>query len=32
MELLRFDSNRHALWELNERVAPGPRIKRTAYK
>lgn len=32
MEILRFDSNRHALWELNERVAPGPRIKRTAYK
>ncbi len=32
MELLRFDSNRHALCELNERVAPGPRIKRTAYK
>ena len=32
MELLRFDSNRNALWELNERICPGPRVKRTAYR
>jgi dihydroneopterin triphosphate diphosphatase len=31
MPLLRFDSNRHALWELHERLFPGPRIKRRAY-
>jgi dATP pyrophosphohydrolase len=32
MQLLRFDSNRHALWELNERVFPGERVKRLAYR
>ncbi len=32
MGLVRFDSNRHALWELHERVFPGGRIKRTAYR
>lgn len=31
LELLRFDSNRNALWELRERLAPGPRCKRPAY-
>jgi dihydroneopterin triphosphate diphosphatase len=31
MALLRFDSNRHALWELNERLFPGPRVKRHVY-
>ena len=28
MSLLEFDSNRHAMWELNERLFPGPRVKR----
>lgn len=28
---LRFDSNRVALWELRERLWPGPRRKRTAF-
>ena len=28
---LSFDSNRHALWELNERISPGPRTKRPVY-
>jgi len=32
MALLRFDSNRNALWELNERLFPGPRVKRPAYR
>lgn len=32
MELLRFDSNRNALWELQERLFPGPRVKRQAYR
>jgi dATP pyrophosphohydrolase len=32
MELLRFDSNRNALWELHERLCPGPRVKRPAYR
>src|SRR5262245_62000445 len=32
MELLRFDSNRNALWELHERIFPGPRRKRPAYR
>jgi dATP pyrophosphohydrolase len=32
MDLLRFDSNRNALWELNERLFPGTRVKRTAYR
>ena len=32
MERLRFDSNRNALWELRERLAPAPRGKRPAYK
>ena len=32
MELLRFDSNRTALWELHERLFPGTRIKRPAYR
>ena len=31
MDLLRFDSNRNALWELRERLWPGERIKRPAY-
>ena len=31
MTLLKFDSNRHALWELNERMFPGPRVKRHVY-
>ena len=31
MERLAFDSNRHALWELNERIFPGPRTKRFVY-
>lgn len=31
MALLKFDSNRHALWELNERMFPGPRMKRHVY-
>ena len=31
MALLQFDSNRTALWELNERLFPGERIKRHAY-
>ncbi|HEU0036072.1 MAG TPA: NUDIX pyrophosphatase [Kofleriaceae bacterium] len=29
--LLRFDSNRVALWELHERLYPGPRTKRPAF-
>ena len=29
--LLRFDSNRTALWELRERLHPGERCKRTAF-
>jgi len=29
---LRFDSNRVALWELRERLEPGPRCKRTAFE
>lgn len=32
MKLLRFDSNRTALWELHERLAPGPRVKRLAFQ
>ena len=28
---LRFDSNKTALWELHERLYPGPRIKRHAF-
>lgn len=32
MDLVRFDSNRNALWELHERLHPGPRIKRPAYR
>ncbi len=32
MQLLRFDSNRNALWELHERLHPGPRVKRPAYR
>jgi dihydroneopterin triphosphate diphosphatase len=32
MTALRFDSNRHALWELNERLYPGPRTKRFVYQ
>ncbi len=32
MELLRFDSNRIALWELHERLFPGERVKRTAFR
>lgn len=32
MNLLRFDSNKHALWELHERLFPGPRTKRTVYR
>ena len=28
---LRFDSNRVTLWELRERLCPGPRHKRTAF-
>lgn len=31
MERLSFDSNRHALWELGERLQPGPRTKRFVY-
>ena len=31
MTLLKFDSNRHALWELGERLFPGPREKRHVY-
>ena len=31
MKQLSFDSNRHALWELNERIFPGPRTKRFVY-
>ena len=31
MERLRFDSNKNALWELNERLHPRPRGKRPAY-
>jgi dATP pyrophosphohydrolase len=31
MCLLKFDSNRHAMWELNERLFPGPRAKRHVY-
>ena len=31
MKQLAFDSNRHALWELNERIFPGPREKRFVY-
>lgn len=30
--LLRFDSNRIALWELRERLYPGERCKRTAFR
>jgi dATP pyrophosphohydrolase len=29
--LLRFDSNRVALWELHERLYPSPRTKRAAF-
>lgn len=29
--LLRFDSNKIALWELHERLYPAPRIKRPAF-
>lgn len=32
MERLRFDSNKNALWELQERLDPGPRLKRPAYR
>jgi dATP pyrophosphohydrolase len=31
MRLLEFDSNRHAMWELGERINPGPRVKRHVY-
>ena len=31
MKLLRFDGNRTALWELHERLLPGPRVKRFAF-
>ena len=31
MTRLSFDSNRHALWELNERIFPGVREKRAVY-
>jgi hypothetical protein len=31
MKLLKFDSNRHAMWELCERICPGPRVKRHVY-
>ena len=31
VKLLRFDSNRTALWELRERLYPGERCKRTAF-
>jgi len=31
MKRLRFDSNKNALWELNERLHPRPRGKRPAY-
>lgn len=31
IKLLRFDSNRVALWELRERLYPGERCKRTAF-
>ena len=31
MTLLKFDSNRHAMWELHERLFPGPRVKRAVY-
>lgn len=31
VSLLRFDSNRVALWELRERLYPGERCKRTAF-
>ena len=31
LELVRFDSNRGALWELKERLFPGPRCRRPAY-
>lgn len=31
MDRLSFDSNRHALWELHERLFPGPRVKRFVY-
>jgi dATP pyrophosphohydrolase len=29
--LLTFDSNKTALWELHERLFPGPRVKRNAF-
>jgi dATP pyrophosphohydrolase len=32
LQLLRFDSNRNALWELHERLWPGERHKRPAYR
>jgi dATP pyrophosphohydrolase len=32
MALLAFDSNRTALWELHERLFPGPRVKRPAFR
>ena len=32
MSLLRFDSNRNAMWELRERITPGARVKRPAYR
>jgi dATP pyrophosphohydrolase len=32
MPLLKFDSNRHAMWELSERISPGPRVKRHVYR
>src|SRR5512139_4241419 len=31
MKQLSFDSNRHALWELHERLFPGERKKRFVY-
>jgi dATP pyrophosphohydrolase len=31
MDRLRFDSNKNALWELNERLYPSIRRKRPAY-
>ena len=32
MSALRFDSNKNALWELQERLSPGRRCKRPAYR
>lgn len=32
LDRLHFDSNKTALWELRERLDPGPRRKRFAYR